>query len=293
MQLDNEEKAQAVAELETQLAVMEEKIQHLQRETAEAGLSSQSGLCYSPSCSGAGDDVCYSPSCLHPYSTVDIDTAATDTAVPHTTSNVFDSSSTGAIISDMIDSNFNATTDNTNSTGGLGLTAACYTTVASSSTSLSDIHLQSTRTGQNVDETDSVHGYILTGCYSPTCPSGACYSPTCPNFRLYLEIIDSAASHTDMIMTSVVEHAQHTDSTVLHDISICYSPSCANTGPASNSDKNTVICYSPSCLSRGSSEEVQSDNSDGPDGGDDENKENTKERAYDDDLSKQSGGASG
>ena len=296
MQLDNEEKAQAVAELEAQLAVMEEKIQHLQRETgqdaAEAGLSTQSGLCYSPSCSGAGDGVCYSPSCLHPLPTVDIDTVATDTTAPHTTSNVFDSSSTGAIISGMIDSNYNATTDNTNNAGGLGLTTACYITSKSSSTSLSDIRLQSTLTGQNVDETDFMHGYILTGCYSPACFSGACYSPTCPNFRLYLEITDSTASHMDVIQTSVVEHAPHSDSTVLHDISNCYSPSCANPGSASDSDKNTVICYSPSCLSRGSSEEGQPDDSEGPDGGDDENKENMKERPYDH-KSEQSGGGSG
>ena len=299
VKLDNEEKAQAVAELEAQLGVMEEKLRHLQRETggeaAEAGISSQSGLCYSPSCSGAGGDVCYSPSCLHHplLPTVDINTATAEAMAAHTTSNVFDSPSTGAIISGMIDSNYNSTTDHTNHTGGVGLTtgAACYTPTTPSAASLSDIRLQSTLTGQNMDEIHSVHGYILKGCYSPTCFSGACYSPTCPNFRLYLEIIGSAASYTDVMQTSLVEHAPHSDSAALHDISICYSPSCANTGPTSEPDKST-ICYSPSCLSRGSSEEGPSGSGDSSGGGDDGNKENVGERQYDDN-SMQSGKVGG
>ena len=271
-------------ELEAQLNVMEEKIKLLQEEggVAAAGTSTSSGLCYSPSCSGAGDDVCYSPSCPHPSSTVGINTAADVVA---TTSNVFDSSSTDSVITGMIDSNYSTTVDNTNiTTGGFGLTTdttACYTT--ESSASLSDIHVNTAFTGQSMDPTDSMHGYILTGCYSSTCFSGACYSPTCPNFKLYLEIINTSGSIKDVIQSSLVQHAPHGDSTILHDVSVCYSPSCGNAGSASDPEQSATICYSPSCLSRGSSEEegqhVPGDRVD--EGDDDENKKNLGKKIND------------
>ena len=284
MQMDAEEKDQAVKELEAQLIVMEEKIRLLQEDggAAVAGTSTYSGLCYSPSCSDAGDDVCYSPSCLHPLSTVGTNTVAD--AVP-TTSNVFDSSSTDAIISGMVDSNYNTVIDNTNTASGLGLTTdttACYTT--ESSASLSDIRFQTTTfTGQSIDQSDSMHDYILTGCYSPTCFSGACYSPTCPNFKVYFEIIGTSGSiTTDVTQSSLFQHAPHSDSTILHDVSICYSPSCGNIGSATDLEQSATICYSPSCLSRGSSEEDPHVHGDRVDSGDnDENKENLGKKIND------------